>query len=168
VLSHNLIFAGEFWKAANQLSISSQSSKIVFLGNTSCIVEFDIDTESISAILKDSLQIKKYLGAGVVTEQEKRSVARCLRPALESYFHLKFFDQVQANDWLGSFIDKIRNSATGDSTYRLKPQLQTFTDINDYSKKYHHRFNNNNENEQVNDTELRNFCRRTLDLIQLI
>ena len=168
VLTHNLIFASEFWKAANQLSVLSQCSKIIFLGNTSCIVEYDIEIDTISSILKDSLKINTYLESGCVTDQERRDVARCLRPALESYFHLKFFNIVAQNDWLGDFIGRIRNSVPGDLTHRLFTQLQEFSEINDYSKKYHHRFNNNNENEPVNDSELRIYCARTLALIQLI
>ena len=93
----------------------------------------------------------------------------CLRPALESYFHLKFFDLVLPNEWLGSFISKIRDAAdTTDRFFRLQIYLQELTDINDYSKKYHHRFNSNNDSEPVNDAELRNYCDRTLKLIQII
>ena len=53
VLTHNIIFACEFWKSANQSSLTTQCNKIEFLVNTSCIVEFNIDTETLSSILKD-------------------------------------------------------------------------------------------------------------------
>ena len=168
VFTHNLIFASEFWKSANQVSCTTQCSKIEYVGNTSCIVEYNIDTETLSSILKDSLRIKDYLANGCFTDQERRSVARCLRPALESYFHLKFFDIVAQNDWLGDFISKVRGATTTDPYHRLQSSLSDLTDINDYSKKYHHRFNANNENEPVTDAELRNYCQRTLDLIQVI
>jgi len=168
VLTHNIIFAGEFWKSINQLSCTSQCSKIEFVTNTSCIVEFHIDNETLSSVLKDSLAIKNYLLNGCYSDQERRSVARCLRPALESYFHLKFFDIVSANEWFGNFIDKVRNSTTTDPFHRLVGEVQEMTDINDYSKKYHHRYNTNADSEQVSDAELRNYCERTLKLIQLI
>ncbi len=169
VLTHNIIFACEFWKNANQISLTSQCSKIEFLGNTSCIVEFNIDTETLSSILKDSLAITNYLTNGCLSDQERRSVARCLRPALESYFHLKFFDLVLPNDWLGDFISRIRTATnSADRFFRLQSSLQELTDINDYSKKYHHRFNSNSDSEPVNDAELRNYCDRTLKLIQVI
>jgi wobble nucleotide-excising tRNase len=168
VLTHNIIFAGEFWKSANQLNCTSQCSKIEFVSNTSCIIEFHIDNETLSSVLKDSLAIKNYLSNGCYSDQERRSVARCLRPALESYFHLKFFDIVCANEWFGNFIDKVRNSTTADPFHRLVEQVQEMTDINDYSKKYHHRYNTNADSEQVSDAELRNYCQRTLKLIQLI
>lgn len=168
VFTHNLIFASEFWKSANQVSCTTQCSGIAYVGNTSCIVEYDIDTESLSSVLKDSLRIKDYLINGCITDQERRSIARCLRPALESYFHLKFFDLVAQNDWLGNFIDMVRNADPSDSFHRLQSNLTELTDINNYSKKYHHRFNANNETEPVTDAELRSYCQRTLNLIQVI
>lgn len=168
VLTHNIIFAGEFWKSVNQLSCSSQCSKIEFVTNTSCIIEFHIDNETLSSVLKDSLAIKNYLLNGCYSDQERRSVARCLRPALESYFHLKFFDIVSANEWFGNFIDKVKHSTATESYNRLIGEVQEMTDLNDYSKKYHHRYNTNADSEQVSDTELRNYCERTLELIQII
>jgi len=169
VFTHNIIFACEFWKSANQIPLTSQCCKIELLGNTSCIVEFYIDTETLSSILKDSLAIKNYLTNGCLSDQERRGIARCLRPALESYFHLKFFDLVAPNDWLGDFISSVRSAtSTADKFFRLKSSLTELTDINDYSKKYHHRFNTNNESEPVTDAELRSYCDRTLKLIQLI
>lgn len=169
VLTHNIIFACEFWKSANQIPLTSQCSKIEFLGNSSCIVEFNIDTETLSSILKDSLAITNYLTNGCLSDQERRGVARCLRPALESYFHLKFFDLVLPNDWLGDFILRVRTATNStDRFFRLQSSLTELTDINDYSKKYHHRFNSSSDSEPVNDAELRNYCDRTLKLIQVI
>jgi wobble nucleotide-excising tRNase len=168
VLTHNIIFAGEFWKSANQICLTSQCSKIEFAGNTSCIIEYNIDNETLSSVLKDSTVIKNYIINGCFTDQERRNVARCLRPALESYFHLKFFDLVLQSEWLGSFIAKVRNSTTTDAYNRLLPEVAELTDINDYSKKYHHRHNTNADSELVTDAELRNYCERTLKLIQLI
>jgi wobble nucleotide-excising tRNase len=168
VFTHNLIFASEFWKGTNQIPANTQCSKIEFLGNTACIVEYNIETETLSSILKDSLAIKNYLTQGSVLDEAKRGIARCLRPALESYFHLKFFDLVSENDWLGQFIEKVRVSNSSDPFHRLHSSLSELTEINNYSKKYHHRFNANNETEPVNDAELRNYCTRTLNLIQVI
>ena len=169
VFTHNIIFACEFWKSANQTPLNCQCSKIEYFGNSSCIIEFYIDTETLSSILKDSLAIKNYLINGCLSDQERRGIARCLRPALESYFHLKFFDIVAPNDWLGDFISNVRSATSPTNRfYRLQESLSELTDINDYSKKYHHRFNANNETEPVTDAELRGYCDRTLKLIQLI
>lgn len=168
IFTHNIIFASEFWKSANQISCTTQSSKIEFIGNSSCIVDYNIDTETLSSIIKDSLRIKDYLTNGCYSDQERRSVARCLRPALESYFYLKFFEIVAPNDWLGNFISKVRSATSTNPLFRLQNSLSELSDINDYSKKYHHRFNTNNESEPVTDAELRNYSERTLNLIQVI
>lgn len=169
VFTHNIIFAGDFWKSVNQISVSCQCSKIEFFTNTSCIVEFNIDNETLSSVLKDSMVIKTFLSNGSLTDEQRRSVARCLRPALESYFHLKFFDLVLPNDWLGDFIGKVRSASTPtDRFYRLQGSLTELQEINDYSKKYHHRFNALNDSEPINNAELINYCNRTLNLIQVI
>lgn len=168
VLTHNIVFAGEFWKNVQQISVPSQCSKVEFINNTSCIVEYNIDTETLFSVLKDSLLIKNYLTNGCLSDQDRRAIARALRPALESYFHLKFFDLVSNDDWLGDFISKVRNATSTDPFFRLQSSLTELTDINDYSKSYHHRFNTACDNQPVNDAELRTYCQRTLNLIQVI
>lgn len=168
VLTHNIIFAGEFWKNANQTSATSQCSKIEFIANSSCITEFLIDNETLAGVLKDSMTLKNYLLDGAYTDQDRRSIARCIRPALESYFHLKFFDIVTPNEWFGNFIDKVRSSTSGEPCYRLIGQAQEMSELNDYSKKYHHRHNSTADSEPISDAELRAHCERTLKLIQLI
>lgn len=168
VLTHNIVFAGEFWKSVQQVSVRSQCSKVEFINNTSCLVEYNIDNETLSSVLKDSLLIKNYLTNGCLSDQDRRAIARSLRPALESYFHLKFFDLVSNTDWLGDFISKVRNAVTTDPFFRLQGSLTELTDINDYSKVYHHRFNTACDNQPINDAELRSYCQRTLNLIQVI
>ncbi|MCA6369268.1 MAG: AAA family ATPase [Cytophagales bacterium] len=168
VLTHNIVFAGEFWKNAQQVSLTSQCSKVEFINNTSCIVEYNIDTETLSSVLKDSLLIKNYLTNGCLSDQERRAIARSLRPALESYFHLKFFDLVSNNDWMGDFISKVRNAISTDPFFRLQSSLAELTDINDYSKTFHHRFNTACDNQPITDAELKTYCQRTLKLIQVI
>jgi wobble nucleotide-excising tRNase len=163
VLTHNIIFAAEFWKNISQTNTSSQCSKIEFIGNSSCITEFIIDNETLISVLKDSLTLKNYLVNGAYTDQDRRSIARCIRPALESYFHLKFFDIVAPNEWLGNFIDKVRSSTSNEPFYRLIGQVQEMAELNDYSKKYHHRHNTNADSEQINNGESTNSTTRAAD-----
>jgi len=170
VFTHNINFASEFWKTVSQLSLNKQCSRIEYIQNTSCLAEYDIENETLAGILKDTQEIKKYLDNGVLTDQDRKAVARCLRPVLESYFHIKFFDVVRSDDWLGNFISKVRDAFndTSNKFNRLFPYVDKLTDINDFSKKYHRRFNTNFENEPINNTELRSYCEKTMDMIQLI
>jgi len=168
VLTHNIVFAGEFWKSAGEISIPRQCSKVAYLLDTSNIVEYDIESELLSAVIKDSMTLKNYISQGAVTDEQKRSIGRCIRPVLESYFHIKFFDLVCDSDWLGNFIGKVRNSVSGDPFYRLYSQVSELTDLNNYSKRFHHRFNHQCDSLPITDAELRAYCERTLVLIQLI
>lgn len=165
VLTHNLLFATDFWRLAQSRPSSKQCSKIEFVGNTSSIIEYKIDVDNLSSIIKDSIALKTYLNEGALTDDDRRKVARCIRPALESYFHLKFFDVVADNEWLGDFIGKVRNATSTDSYHRLQPHLTDLNEVNEYSKRYHHR---EGDAEPINDAELRAFCQRALDLIQVI
>jgi len=169
VMSHNIVFAGEYWKDVNQTGNTSlQCCKIDYYNGTNCLVNFKIQEESLYSFLKDHKTIKSFLREGSIHEDEKRGVARCLRPLVESYFYLKFYDLIMPNEWLGTFIQKIRESERGNAFHRLYPELQNLEEINNYSKKYHHRFNTNADSEPINDAELRTYCERTLDLIQRI
>ena len=43
--------------------------------------------------------------------------------------------------------------------------LEGLTDLNDYSKKYHHDQNPSADTEPVDDGELRTYAKRTIDLV---
>ncbi len=169
VMTHNIIFAGEYWKALSQTGSSNlQCCKIEYYNNTNCLVNFKIQEECLYSFLKDHKIVKSFVRNGSTQENEKRGVARCLRPLVESYFYLKFYDQINPNEWLGDFITKIRNANEEAPFYRLFNELEELEEVNDFSKKYHHRFNPNADTEPINDNELRTFCLSTLALIQKI
>jgi wobble nucleotide-excising tRNase len=166
VLTHNIVFAGEFWSKTNRAT--SQCLRIESLTPSSVLIDFDINIESLSEVIKDSRLMKDFVTNGTIDAEKKRATARAIRPALESYFHLKFFDLLSDDDWLGDFVEQVRNCTPSDPFHRLLPQLEELTEINDYSKRFHHRFNSNADSAPLNDAELKTFCQRTLALIQLI
>lgn len=166
VLTHNIIFGGEFWREATlAFSSSCQCCRIGFLNNTSVISEYDIDSETLYSVLKDYLTIEKYLNTRALNDEEKRKVARCIRPVLEGYLRIKYFN-IFPKEGLGLFIDKIENALTGDVLFRLNACLQELKDINNYSKRFHHAFNTNADSEPIPDEELNNYCNKTLKFIQ--
>lgn len=166
ILTHNIVFAGEVWRELNQTE--SQSIKISFLNNSSILTKFDIKYDTLASVIKDSTLIKNYIVNGTIVEEVKMSIARAIRPAIESYYHLKFFDFISETEWLGNFIRQVREAQPTDPFYRLQPSLTELTDLNNYSKRYHHRFNGNADNEPIVEGELRTYCQRALDLIQII
>lgn len=64
-------------------------------------------------------------------------------------------------------IKAIRDSVSGEILFHLKPYLEDLSDINDYSKSYHHSTPNYLET-PINTEELRIYVTRTIDLIRKI
>lgn len=166
VLTHNLYFAGEFWKSTS--STASKSYKIEYLGTSSCLVDYDISADLVTGVVRDCRKMKKYLAEGVLTDGDRRSIARLIRPVLEGYFRAKYYDEVTDNQWLGDFISKVRESTVGDVFHRLQPKSQQLSEINDFSKKYHHSSNDMADSEPINNAELRTYCQKTLELVHFI
>lgn len=100
---------------------------------------------------------------------DNRAVARCIRPLLEANLRVRFPDFFYENEWLGQFIEKIRNTSREDTDHPLAPmltRLEELSAINDYSKKYHHDQNPGASTELISPTELRVYAQRTLNLIR--
>ena len=98
---------------------------------------------------------------------QKISLVRCIRPVLEGYFRYKFVRRLGKTEWLGNALDKIRNAADNTSPFwRLRDQLGTLEDLNDYSKGFHHA--DLNPADAIDEAQLLRFARRTLDVVQHI
>jgi wobble nucleotide-excising tRNase len=98
-------------------------------------------------------------------EGDLRAVARTIRPVLEGFFRFKFPGQFAEGEWLGDFITKIRNAPAGNPLQAGQALLEELEDINDYSKKYHHKQNPGADSEPVNNGELTGFVRRALRVV---
>jgi wobble nucleotide-excising tRNase len=133
-------------------------------GNSSVIVHHNIELETMTGIFKDLTVMHNFIENGISSEFDKREVIRCIRPAIEGLFRIKFYRNFKENEWLGDIIKAIRDSEKEGSFYHLTPILEELSDINDYSKSYHHS-NPNYLEIPINDEELRNYVNRTLELI---
>lgn len=164
VLTHNLAFAGEFYYHYPKRS-EIQPLQIFDVSNQSHLEEFPIEVETLPDVLKDMTTINLYLKNGAKDDNDRRTVLRCLRPALEGYYKMKFFGMVQENDWLGGFIKKIRESKNGDKLYRLTNLLSDLDQVNDYTSESHH---GSLQQQQIDNAELRTHAELTLKLIEEI
>ncbi|MBA7555765.1 hypothetical protein ES705_48449 [subsurface metagenome] len=164
VLTHNLLFARDYWeKVKNQCQVL----RISELRKSAQIIEYDIEQETLSGLFKDYTVLDNFLTKGVATDNEKRNVARCIRPVLEGYFRIKFYGEFNANEWLGDFIIKIDNSQNGEPLNRVKEHSSDLHEINDFSKKFHHT-NPNADSESIYDGELQNYVKSTFEIISKI
>lgn len=163
LLSHDINFVKDFsTKSNNCLNL-----KINYNGSSSIIENHNIHLETMTGIFKDLTVMYNYLENGESSEFDKREVVRCIRPSIEGIFRIKFFKIFQKDEWLGDMIKKIRESEAGGSFFHLKPILEELTDINDYSKSYHHS-NPSSLETPINSEELRNYVQRSIELIREI
>lgn len=166
VLTHNLHLARDIWDNAKHLKPKTLQI-IREKGNYSVIETLDIVERTKSEYFKNYDTLSEYLEKGPEDDAHLRSVARSIRLLLEGYLRTRFPEEFEAKEWLGDFIRKIREAEKDNSLYSLRPQLlDELSDINSYSKKYHHDQNPNAESELIMDTELQTYAERTLALIR--
>jgi wobble nucleotide-excising tRNase len=163
-LTHELNFAKELTDKFNNKCLNLQ---IVYKNETSLIEKHDIEADTLNGIFKDLSVLHRFIREGANNDIEKREVLRCIRPVLEGMFRIKFFGHIGKNEWLGDMIRNIRESEEGTPFFRLKSIWSELSDINDYSKGYHHS-SPNSFDMQINDEELRIFVQRTLHAITVI
>lgn len=164
VLTHNLAFAGEFYYQYHKRS-EIQPLQIFQASNQSHLEEFQIEVETLPDVLRDLDTITKYLKKGAKDDSEKAKVKRCLRPILEGYFKMKFYGFVQENEWLASFIKKIRDAKVDDKLHQLQSHLIELEAINDWTKESHH---GSTGQQTIDDNELRTHTEMTIELLEKI
>lgn len=164
LLSHDLVFANEF---SRRLDYKCNNLKIEYNGTTSYILKHDIELESLTGVFKDLTVLHDYLNNGASSDMEKRDIARCVRPVLEGVFRIKFFKEIDRTEWLGDILGKIRDSQDGTTFFHLKNLLSELSEINDYSKEYHHS-NPYYFETPINDAELRNYVSRTIEVLRVV
>ena len=163
LLSHDLNFIKEF----NNKQQNANNLKIVWKNNTGVFVHHDIKLETMTGISKDMYTLQHYLETGAITDLEKREVIRCIRPVLEGIFRLKYFNILRDNEWLGDFLKKIKSCDETSVLYHLNEHYDELSDINDYCKQYHHS-NPQYMELSISDEELKQFVKKTLEVIAYI
>lgn len=162
LLTHDLTFANDFSRRCN---FKCNNLKIDYNGNSSQFIKHDIEKESLTGIFKDLTVLHEYLLNGATNDTERRDIARCIRPVLEGIFRIKFFREIKRTEWLGDILYNIRDSSPGSIFEPFKNLLPELSEINDYSKEYHHS-NPYYFETPINDQELRNYVIRTIDVLR--
>ncbi len=165
ILTHDLHFKNDFLNACLDKDILSLK---ISRNKSSCGFYLqDVKKEMLTGFLKDITTIDDFILNPQDNQTILRDVVRCLRPAIEGIIRIKYKDILKEKEWLGDFIQKIRDSAKEEPLFRLKSILPTLEEINDYSKSYHHSNPNYIENE-ISEKELTYFCKKTREIILYI
>lgn len=163
LLTHDLHFVNDFNNACNEQILNL---KIQNHPSGSALFLHDIRAEMLTGFNKDLMTLRHFLDENTPADAiYLREVIRCIRPSIEGIFRIKYFNHINQNDWLGDFIQKIRDADEASPFNKLKPYLEEIEEINDYSKTYHHS-NPNNMEIGISAIELRNYVKRTLLLIE--
>jgi wobble nucleotide-excising tRNase len=161
VLSHDPHFLRSVWdafKGGNGIK-GFQFSR---MANGTSVGEWDIERETTGEYAKKHRVLWDYFHNATGTP---RTVAQTIRPLLEEYLRLKLPQSFADNEWLGNFIEKIRNAPDTDPMAAAKCILDSVELINEYSKKYHHSSNPAADTEILDESELANYAEKTLKLV---
>ena len=165
ILTHDLHFKNDFLNSYLEKDVLSL--KISRKNNSCGFYLQDTKKDMLTGFLKDITTIDDFIENPDDDQLIMRDVVRCIRPAIEGIIRLKYKNFVRENEWLGDFINKIRQATPSSSMYRLKEKLEELEEINDYSKSYHHSNPNYIENE-ISEKELLYFCKKTRAIIEFL
>lgn len=160
VLSHDPHFLRLIWEGYSATDI--KVLQMCRTGDNTVIGEWDIEAETQSTYLKNYSALLDFYRERKGTALD---VARSIRPFVEGMLRSHFPGHFQPKEWLGDFIDKIRNAGNTNSLSHAMADLTEIEAINDYSKKYHHEQNPNADAEPLSADELHGFVKRTLRLV---
>jgi wobble nucleotide-excising tRNase len=160
LLSHDPHFLRLLWESHPISDI--KVLQMYRIGDNTIIGEWNIEDETQSTYLKNYSTLLNFYRDSTGTPL---SVVRAIRPFIEGMLRVHFPGHFQPNEWLGDFINKIRNVSDIDGLSHAKADLTEIESINEYSKKYHHDQNPNADSEGLSLEELYGYVKRTLRLV---
>ncbi|WP_338692225.1 MULTISPECIES: hypothetical protein [Bradyrhizobium] len=127
------------------------------------LAEVDIERACQGRTLTDTDDLRSFVSNG---SGNLLDIVRKMRVVLEAYCRTTFPSSFQDNDWLGDMVRKIRE---GGATHPAAALYDELDQINGYSAEYHHGEDNNDTTpDQIDDTELKGYVRRTLRVINAL
>jgi wobble nucleotide-excising tRNase len=162
VLSHDPTFLKQLWaKAPASERICFMLSDHRALGSK--LAEVDIEKACQGRTLTDTDDLRSFVSNG---SGNLLDIVRKMRVVLEAYCRTTFPNSFQDTDWLGDMVRKIREGGTTHAAAGLYDEIDQ---INDYSAQYHHGEDSNDITpDQIDDTELKGYVRRTLRVINAL
>jgi wobble nucleotide-excising tRNase len=164
VLSHDPHFLRTVWDSYKG-GAGAKCFQFARMANGTSVSEWEIEQETAGEYVKKHRVLWDYRYNSSASTASAREVAQTIRPVLEEYLKLKLPHCFGDNEWLGDFIGKIRNAPNTNPLDAAKVVLPKIEQINEYSKRYHHRSNPSADTEIVDDAELLTFVELTLEVV---
>lgn len=158
VLSHDAGFLLQVWnKCPVDQRLTLQLTDHRSLGSRIGPCDIEEACKGRMASELDDLLLFEHTGAG-----KPRDIVKKMRIVLETYCRTAYPGLFDQRDMLGSIIQTIRKSGDQHPAYDLLKELDQ---INDYSREHHHGEDpTDGIAEQLDDTELNGYVRRTLKI----
>jgi hypothetical protein len=161
VLSHEPMFLQHVFESAEKASM--KTVYIVRDGTDYVLREWDVVKYCGEAAQKDYFVLRSYLEDGPPDGGDLLGVSRAIRPYLEGALRNMFPGEFPPGEWLGGFIQKIRESGGAPPFSGITGKLAELEAVNGYSAPFHH---SGGAAPAVDDTELRTYVERALALVQ--
>jgi len=163
VLSHSKPFLCKLYGSADK-SLSS-AIKISRLGSSSTLSEWDVNQDSITEHDRNFVMVSDFIKNG--HDADERSIAAALRPILESYVRITCPSIFPPGSLLGPFLHIClqRENTPGQI---IEPAVRSeLRSLLDYANQFHHDTNAAWQTAGINDQELLDHARRTIEFISM-
>lgn len=158
VLSHEKPFLCGLWEAASR--IGRAALMVVRDGDGSTIGTWNVTEDCITEHDRRHKMVSEFLTS--YSSLLERNVAVALRHILEAFLRVAYPEEFPPGASLGQFVERCRTRHGQLNQILSQSDTQELRAILDYANKFHHDTNPAYETEQINDTELEAFARRTL------
>lgn len=158
VLSHEKPFLCGLWESAGRVNRAAMMVKRD--GDGSTISQWNVNDDCITEHDRRHRLVAEFLNS--YSADQERNVAVALRHILEAFVRVSYPEHFPPGSMLGAFVDKCRQRIGQPEEILNQADTTELRAILDYANKFHHDTNAAYETEQINDTELEGFARRTL------
>jgi len=165
VLAHDPYFLRDlrdFFLKADKLAQIADFQLVQTKGDYSNFEAIDLDKECESVYFRHHRMLNEFLDGNIA---DSRSVAKAIRPMLEGYLHRRFPGRVPKDLLFGQVVILIRDALPTNPLSHAKNLVNELNEINDYAGQFHHDTNPDHEAVPVNNTELKTFLERALNVV---
>lgn len=158
VFSHDRGFLKRIWERIDTADRKALRLSRVGVKN-STISDWDIDKDTQDLFAADRQALVDYYNAN---QGKPRDIVNKIRPVLETYCRLLYPSLFGEKEMLGGIIAIIREQGASHPLRSIDDDLEQ---LNEYTKRYHHGESPNAATEPIDDEELHNFVRQTLNVM---
>lgn len=163
VLSHHPQFLKPV--ADETPSATLRTLQLMRVRSATSIVEWD-PAEAGDQFAQEYRRLTKFVDEGASTADEKRSVARAIRPLIEGRVRMLCPFAFDGCTQFGEVLGRIREAPATSPAAHLKPILDDLDELNSFARRYMHGDNPAADAEQIDDGELLVYVKRSIKIAQ--